>query len=80
MSSNIRVCLQKDLWLFFGITSMFFVVTPIGIMLWRLLLHPKQGLMTMFKVCASLAPHRQIAAAALAASVKKNYIPFLSLR
>lgn len=40
---------SQDLGLFFGIQFLFFFVTPVGIMLWRLLWHWQEGFMTMFK-------------------------------
>ena len=42
--------LQNDLWLFFGIQFFFFAVTPVLIMLWRLLINWRDGFMGMFKV------------------------------
>ncbi len=40
---------QNDLALFFGVQALFFVITPVTIMLWRLQKGWKEGFMTMLR-------------------------------
>jgi len=56
---------SSDLWLFFGVQLLFFVVTPLGIMLWRLLLNWRSGFMAMFKAPVGRHGNKRSPASAL---------------